>query len=73
MEGGYVLSNFPPIVENVFKYLSQRELNSCAQVCDLWKRVAETEKSHREDIVSFFQVFIVNFFEYIFYNFHFKY
>lgn len=48
MDVGHVLSNFPHIVENVFKYLSTFDLNSCAQVCSSWKTRAEIEKSRRE-------------------------
>lgn len=48
MDVGHILSNFPPIVENIFKHLITFDLNSCAQVCSLWKTTAEIEKSRRE-------------------------
>lgn len=56
MDIGQILSNVPPIVENIFKYLNKSELDCCSEVCELWKRVAETEKNSREDIAWFFQV-----------------
>lgn len=56
MDIGHILSTVPPIVENIFTNLNRRELDSCSQVCELWKRVAETEKNRREDIAWFFQV-----------------
>lgn len=48
MDAGHVLTNFPHIVENVIKYLSTSDLDSCAQVCSLWKTMAVIERSRRE-------------------------
>lgn len=57
MDVGQILTTLPPVVEYIFKHLSLRDLSTCSEVCDLWRRIAETEKNRREDIFWFFQVF----------------
>ncbi|PRD23671.1 UNVERIFIED_CONTAM: hypothetical protein NCL1_45786 [Trichonephila clavipes] len=46
------------IIQIIFKHLDARSLNSCAQVCTLWNRIAVAEKSRRIIFYTFFKVYI---------------
>ncbi|GFR20079.1 hypothetical protein TNCT_585731 [Trichonephila clavata] len=44
------------LVQIIFKHLDARSLNSCAQVCTLWSRIAVAEKESRRNIFSIVKV-----------------
>ncbi|GFY38201.1 hypothetical protein TNIN_435421 [Trichonephila inaurata madagascariensis] len=51
-----IIFNSHHIVQIIFKHLNARSLNTCAQVCTLWNRIAVAEKNRRVIIHTFFKV-----------------
>lgn len=53
---GAFLSTTPPVIESIFQNLGARDLNQCAKVCNIWSKIAQTEKEKRRSPMTFFQV-----------------
>ncbi|KAL5004679.1 hypothetical protein ScPMuIL_018135 [Solemya velum] len=47
---GYVLTNFPTIIEKILRNLPFRCLNSCARVCRVWEYAVKAIKARRKSV-----------------------